>query len=62
MRDLPVHSYWHWTLNMKVDAVYTDNTKAFEPVSHLKLLPMTEAYGFKLDLFEWISLLKDHTQ
>ena len=39
----PVHSYWQlWTLNvdnnMKVDVVYTDIAKAFDSVSHLKLL------------------------
>ena len=48
---------------MKVDAVYTDIAKAFDSVSHLKLLLKVEAYGFKLDLIKWIKVfLKDRTQ
>ena len=61
-------TFYNWTLNvdnnMKVDAVYTDIAKAFDSVSHLKLLLLKiEAYGFKLDLREWIkAFLKDRTQ
>ena len=48
---------------MKVDVVYTDIAKAFDSVSHLKLLLKFEAYGFKSNLLQWIkAFLKDRTQ
>ena len=46
----------NWTLNvdngMKVDVVYTDIAKAFDTVSHSKLLLKVEAYGFKSNLLQ----------
>ena len=57
----------NWTLNvdngMKVDVVYTDIAKAFDTVSHSKLLLKVEAYGFKSNLLQWIrAFLNDRTQ
>ena len=57
----------NWTLNvdngMKVDVVYTDIAKAFDSVSHSKLLLKVEAYGFKSNLLQWIrAFLNDRTQ
>ena len=57
----------NWTLNvdnsMKVDVVYTDIAKAFDSVSHSKLLLKAEAYGFKSNLLQWIrAFLQDRTQ
>ena len=43
--------------------MYTDIAKAFDSVSHLKLLLKVEAYGFKSDLLKWIKgFLKDCIQ
>ena len=48
---------------MKVDVVYTDIAKAFDTVSHSKLLLKVEAYGFKSNLLQWIrAFLNDRTQ
>ena len=57
----------NWTLNvdngMKVDVVYTDIAKAFDTVSHSKLLLKVEVYGFKSNLLQWIrAFLNDRTQ
>ena len=57
----------NWTLNvdngMKVDVVYTDIAKAFDTVSHSKLLLKVEAYGFKSNLLQWIrAFLNDRSQ
>ena len=57
----------NWTLNvdngMKVDVVYTDIAKAFDTVSHSKLLLKVEAYGFKSNLLQWIrAFLNNRTQ
>ena len=40
--------------------VYADIAKAFDSVSHLKLLLKVEAYGFKSDLLAWIKAIS-HT-
>ena len=34
--------------------MYTDTAKAFDTVSHSKLLLKVEAYGFKSNLLQWI--------
>ena len=48
---------------MKVDVVYTDIAKAFDTVSHSKLLLKVEAYGFKSNLLQWMrAFLNDRTQ
>ena len=50
-------------LTMKVDVVYTAIAKAFDTVSHSKLLLKVEAYGFKSNLLQWIrTFLNDRTQ
>ena len=57
----------NWTLNvdngMKVDVVYTDIAKAFDSVSHSKILLKVEAYGFKSNLHQWIKAFfeRSHT-
>ena len=43
--------------------MYTDIAKAFDTVSHSKLLLKVEAYGFKSNLLQWIrAFLNDRTQ
>ena len=48
----------NWTLNvdnsMQVDVVYTDIAKAFDTVSHSKLLLKVEVYGFETNLLQWV--------
>ena len=39
---------------MQVDAVYIDFAKAFDSVSHQKLLLKLESYGFHSHLLAWI--------
>ena len=46
-----------------VDVLYTDFAKAFDKVSHLKLLHKVKAYGFDNKFIAWIrSFLTDRTQ
>lgn len=48
---------------MQVDAVYIDFAKAFDSVSHNKLLLKVESYGFHSHLFAWIkSFLSNRSQ
>ena len=56
-----------WTLavnnHAKVDAVYIDFAKAFDSISHVKLLTKIHAYGIDSNLLNWIShFLSEHTQ
>ena len=39
----------------KLDVLYTDFMKAFDKVSHLKLIHKLRAYGFGCKLIDWIS-------
>ena len=55
--------YMYVDYGMKVDVVYTDIAKAFDTVSHSKLLLKIEVYGFKSNLLQWIRVfLNDRTQ
>ena len=56
-----------WTLavnnHAKVDAVYIDFAKAFDSISHVKLLTKIHAYGIDSNLLNWISnFLSERTQ
>ena len=56
-----------WTLavnnHAKVDAVYIDFAKAFDSISHIKLLTKIHAYGSDTYLLNWISnFLSERTQ
>ena len=56
-----------WTLavnnHAKVDAVYIDFAKAFDSISHVKLLTKIHAYGIDTNLLNWISnYLSERTQ
>ena len=39
---------------LSVDVIYADFSKAFDKVSHSKLLKKLEAYGISFLLLEWI--------
>ena len=57
--------YMYVDYGMKVDVVYTDIAKAFDTVSHSKLLLKIEVYGFKsnLHVLQWIrAFLNNRTQ
>ena len=48
---------------MRVDAVYIDFAKAFDSVSHAKLLLKARSYGFNSHLLDWLSsFLYDRVQ
>ena len=56
-----------WTLavnnHAKVDTVYIDFAKAFDSISHIKLLTKIHAYGVDTNLLNWISnFLSERTQ
>ena len=56
-----------WTLHTdfgdKVDSVYIDFAKAFDSISHTKLLHKMECYGFSSSLVKWLSsFLTNHSQ
>lgn len=56
-----------WSLNLKncatTDIIFIDFKKAFDSVSHQKLICKIESYGVQGDLLEWIkAFLKDRTQ
>src|SRR5664279_827253 len=53
-----------WTLaldnHLKTDAIYIDSQKAFDSVSHPKLLSKLNSYNIKGDLFAWIAAFLNH--
>ena len=56
-----------WTLavnnHTKVDVVYIDFAKAFDSISHVKLLTKIHAYDIDTNLLNWISnFLSERTQ
>jgi hypothetical protein len=56
-----------WTLesdnNESIDAIYIDLAKAFDTVSHKKLMLKLHAYGIHYELYHWIeAFLKGRTQ
>jgi len=50
---------YFWSVNLQsrrqTNVVYFDFKKAFDSVSHPKLLKKLKAYGIADNLFEWIS-------
>ena len=58
-------SRWLKCINdkLRIDNIYIDFQKAFDTVSHQKLLIKLEAYGIRYELLQWISdFLIDRTQ
>ena len=56
---------WHASLNSDepVSVIYTDLAKAFDKVSHVKLLEVVKSYGIEGNLYNWIkSFLSDRKQ
>ena len=50
-------------VNKHVDVIYTDGAKAFDTVSHPKLLSVLKSYGICNDVFLWIcNFLQDRIQ
>jgi len=48
---------------LKTDAIYIDFQKAFDSISHPKLLAKLESYNIRGDLLAWITaFLQHHTQ
>ena len=49
--------------NKRIDVVYTDIAKAFDTVSHPKLLEVIRSYGIGKNLYNWIAcFLKNRKQ
>ena len=53
-----------WTIaldnHLKTDAIYIDFQKAFDSVSHPKLLTKLSSYNIRGDLFAWIAAFLNH--
>jgi hypothetical protein len=53
-----------WTLaldnHLRTDAIYIDFQKAFDSVSHPKLLSKLASYNIRGDLFDWIAAFLDN--
>ena len=65
---LHTHTHTHFINNninnlLCVDGVYTDLSKAFDTISHVKLLSKLHAYGIQGSLLDWIkSFLTNRSQ
>jgi hypothetical protein len=62
-----LESFQDWVLELSdkrsVDIVYLDFSKAFDSISHGKLLHKLSSYGFKYELLDWIkSFLENREQ
>ena len=69
--ELPVFNYWvlflQWLVsfftNKSINVIYTDIQKAFDSVSHLKLIKTLSKYKISKNLVEWFEeFLQDRTQ
>ena len=53
---LEVLDYWNKSVDegKQVDTIYLDIRKAFDPISHRRLLQKLEAYGIEGEVLEWV--------
>ena len=53
---LEVLDYWNKSVDegKQVDTIYLDIRKAFDSISHKRLLQKLEAYGIEGEVFEWV--------
>ena len=53
---LEVLKYWNKSLDegKQVDTIYLDIRKAFDSISHRRLLQSLEAYGIEGEVLEWV--------
>ena len=55
---ISVFNKWQYFYDngMDLDVVYIDIAKAFDTVSHIKLISVLKVYGFNANVYSWLDL------